>query len=74
MQVTDIPVHVQALVWESTHPVAYDLMQLNSAEHNHQIYKKDTQHNLSRWQLQWLKFMSQYEMNINYSGQLCICR
>ena len=26
----------------------------------------DTQHDLSRWQLQWQEFMSQYEMNIVY--------
>ena len=85
--------------WETAHPVAYDSMQLNSAEQNYPIHEKellaiiralkkwqadllgskfmvytdhrtlenfDTQHNLSKQQLQWQEFMSQCKMSINY--------
>ena len=85
--------------WETTRPVAYDSMQLNSAERNYPIHEKellaiihalkkwrsdllgsefvvytdhrklenfDTQRDLSRRQLQWQEFMSQYEMAITY--------
>ena len=85
--------------WETAHLVAYDSMQLNSAEWNYPIHKKellaiiralkkwrsdllgsefivytdhrtlenfDTQCDLSKRQLRWQEFMSQYEMNITY--------
>ena len=85
--------------WETARPVAYDSMQLNSAEKNYPIHEKellaiiralkkwrsdllgteftvytdhrtlenfDTQRDLSRRQLRWQEFMSQYEMNIVY--------
>ena len=85
--------------WETARPVAYDSMQLNSAERNYPIHEKellaiiralkkwrsdllgsefivytdhrtlenfDTQHDLSRRQLRWQEFMSQYEMAITY--------
>ena len=85
--------------WETARPVAYDSMQLNSAERNYPIHEKellaiiralkkwrsdllgsefivytdhrtlenfDTQRDLSKRQLRWQEFMSQYEMNITY--------
>ena len=85
--------------WETARPVAYDSMQLGTAEKNYPIHEKellviirvlkkwqsdllgtnftvytdnrmlenfDTQHDLSRQQLQWQEFMSQYEMDICY--------
>ena len=85
--------------WETARPVAYDSMQLNSAERNYPIHEKellaiiralkkwrsdllgsefivytdhrtlenfDTQRDLSRRQLRWQEFMSQYEMAITY--------
>ena len=85
--------------WETARPVAYDSMQLNSAEQNYPIHEKellaiiralkkwradllgaeftvytdhrtlenfDTQRDLSRRQLRWQEFMSQYEMKIIY--------
>ena len=85
--------------WETACPVAYDSMQLNSAEQNYPIHKKEllsiicalmnwhldllgsefmvytdhrtlksfnTQYDLSKQQLWWQEFISQYEMSINY--------
>jgi hypothetical protein len=85
--------------WESAHPVAYDSMQLKSAEKNYPIHEKellaiiralkkwrsdllglpiyvytdhrtlenfDTQKDLSRRQLCWQEFLSQYEINMVY--------
>ena len=85
--------------WETTRPVAYDSMQLNSTEWNYPIHKKEllaiihalkkwrsdllglefivytdhrtlenfnTQRDLSKCQLRWQEFMSQYEMAITY--------
>ena len=85
--------------WETTRPVAYDSMQLNSAKWNYPIHKKEllaiihalkkwhsdllglefvvytdhrmlenfnTQRDLSKCQLRWQEFMSQYEMAITY--------
>jgi RNase H-like domain found in reverse transcriptase/Integrase zinc binding domain len=85
--------------WETAHPVAFDSMQLRSAEKNYPVHEKellaiiralkkwhsdllgthfyvytdhrmlenfDTQKDLSRRQLRWQEFLSQYDLTINY--------